>query len=148
MSPAEHEHPARMGPRVFEGEARAPSTSPRGESGAPAMTPQVTMTERSERVAPAEVASVPALPPAPPRHRGAVSLGLTGLGIFFAGWLAVDAYWWIAAAFERSSVLGALAATAVAGGVAGAGAIIAREVKSLWRLRSVETVRAQLAADV
>jgi putative membrane protein len=77
-----------------------------------------------------------------------VSLGLAGIGVFFAGWIAVDAYWWIAAAFERSSLLGALAATAVAAGVAGAGAIIARELRSLWQLRDVETIRARLAADV
>jgi putative membrane protein len=54
----------------------------------------------------------------------------------------------VAAAFERSTLLGALAATAVVAGVAGAGAIVAREVRSLWRLRSVESVRARLAEDV
>ena len=32
----------------------------------------------------------------------------------------------------------------MAGGVAGAGAIIAREVTSLWRLRDVETIRRRL----
>ena len=45
-------------------------------------------------------------------------------------------------------MLGTLAATAVIAGIAGAAAIIAREVRSLWRLRSVEAVRARLADDV
>jgi putative membrane protein len=44
--------------------------------------------------------------------------------VFVTGWFIVDAYWWIAAAFERSTALGALAATAVVAGVAGAGAIM------------------------
>ena len=63
------------------------------------------------------------------------------LGVAITGWFIVDAYWWIAAAFERSTMLGTLAATAVVAGVAGAGTIIAREVTSLWRLRNVETIR-------
>jgi putative membrane protein len=90
------------------------------------------------------------LPAAVPvrRQSRVVSLGLAGLGIAFTGWLIVDAYWWIAAAFERSTALGTLAATAVVAGVAGAGAIVAREVTSLWRLKSVETIRQQFAGDV
>ena len=110
--------------------------------------PQVFMTERSEAIIPTLPASRAALP-APVRRRSrAISFGLAGLGIGFAGWLVVDAYWWIAAAFERSALLGGLAAVAVTAGLAGAGAIIAREVTSLWRLRSVENVRARLAGDV
>ena len=57
-------------------------------------------------------------------------------------------HWWIAAAFERSAALGTLAATAVVAGVAGAGAIIAREVTSLWRLRNVESIRERFNADI
>ena len=49
---------------------------------------------------------------------------------------------------RRSTALGTLAATAVVAGVAGAGAIIAREVTSLWRLRDVETIRERFAADI
>jgi putative membrane protein len=82
------------------------------------------------------------------RKSRVVSLGLAGLGVAVAGWLVVDSYWWIAAAFERSSALGTLAATAVVAGVAGAGAIIAREVTSLWRLRNVESIRERFNADI
>ena len=78
------------------------------------------------------------------RRAACVSFGLAAIGVAVAGWFIVDAYWWIAAAFERSTALGTLAATAVVAGVAGAGAIIAREVTSLWRLRNVETIRAAL----
>lgn len=109
--------------------------------------PQVIMTERTEPIVPTVPASR-TLPKPLRRKSRAISFGLAGLGVGFAGWLAVDAYWWIAAAFERSTLLGAFAATAVAAGVTGAGAIIARELTSLWRLRSVETVRARLADEV
>ena len=119
-------------PRVFEGEVRpAPLRN----------TPQVVMSDRTDRV----VATWPTPKSVPEpkllRKNSALSLGLTGLGVFVAGWFVVDAYWWITAAFERSTALGTLAATAVAAGVAGAGIIIGRELKSLWQLRSVEAVR-------
>ena len=65
--------------------------------------------------------------------------------MFFVGWLAVDAVGWVSAAFERSAALGALAATAVTAGVAGAGAVIARELGSLFRLRNVEAIHRKFA---
>jgi putative membrane protein len=125
-------------PRVIEGEARvAPSRE----------MPQVVMSERTDRI----VATQPppkSLPvPRPPKNR-IRSFGLAGLGVFVTGWFIVDAYWWVAAAFERSTALGTLAATAVVAGVAGAGALIAREVTSLWRLRNVETIRQRFDQDI
>jgi putative membrane protein len=60
--------------------------------------------------------------------------------------MAVDAIGWVAAAFERSAMLGALAATAVTAGVAGAGAVVARELASLFRLKNVEAIHQRLAA--
>jgi putative membrane protein len=111
------------------------------------LSPQVIATERTDRIAPAVPAPVPAVTP-PRRRSRTISFGLAALGVFFAGWLIVDAYWWVAAAFERSTLLGTLAATALVAGLAGAGAIIGRELRSLWRLRSVEAVRARLAEDV
>jgi len=126
-------------PRVFEGDA--PVAAPRS-------MPQVLLTERTERVVPVQpVPQVPAVAPSPRRSR-IVSWALAGLGIGFAGWLIVDAYWWIAAAFERSTALGTLAATAVIAGVAGAGAIVTREIASLWRLKDVETIRQRFAAEI
>jgi putative membrane protein len=135
--------PEPLKPRVIEIEGSERVAPPR-------MTPQVIETERTDRI----VAAPPPPPvplPTPAATRGrsrVVSWGLTGLGVAFTGWLIVDAYWWVTAAFERSTALGTLAATAVVAGVAGAGAIIAREVASLWRLRDVETIREQFAADV
>ena len=110
--------------------------------------PQVIMTERTERVIPIQPANVPAVPPETRRGRRTISLGLAGLAVFFTGWLIVDAYWWIAAAFDRSTLLGLLAATAVTAGVAGAGAIIAREIRSLWRLKNVEAIRTRFADEI
>jgi putative membrane protein len=130
--------PEPLKPRVIEGEARtAPSRD----------MPQVIMSERGDRVVAVQPPpkSLPVPKPTTSRVR---SFGLVGLGVFVTGWFIVDAYWWIAAAFERSTALGTLAATAVAAGVAGAGAIIAREVTSLWRLRDVETIRQRFDQDI
>jgi putative membrane protein len=77
-----------------------------------------------------------------------VPLALTGLGVFFVGWFAVDAAGWIAAAFERSTALGIAAATTVAAGVAGAGAIVMHEVTSLMRLKSVEAIQRRLSGGL
>jgi len=109
--------------------------------------PRVISTERSEPVTPIQPAPVPAVlaPPARRRDR-VVTFGLLGVGVFFVGWLTVDAIGWISAAFERSSALGAVAATALAAGLAGAGAVIAREVGSLFRLKSVEAIHRRLAS--
>jgi putative membrane protein len=127
-------------PPQDEGSAAQGPQAPRG--------PQVIMTERSEPIVPVQPARVPALPAVPERKGRTVSVALAGLGIGVAGWLTVDAYWWVAAAFERSMALGGLATFAVAAGVTGAGAIVARELRSLWKLRNVEHIRARLADEV
>ncbi|MEA2937761.1 MAG: putative rane protein [Alphaproteobacteria bacterium] len=136
-------NPDPLKPRVIEIDERADVAPPRS---APQGMPQVFMTERSERVVPTEpVALAPRSPARMPSR--AIPIGLAGLGVFFAGWFVVDAVWWITAAFERSTALGAIAATAVAAGVTGAGAIIAREVTSLFRLKSVEAIHRRLSED-
>jgi putative membrane protein len=110
--------------------------------------PQIIPTERSERVTPAEPAPVTAAPREPTRRRDRViTFGLAGVAVFFVGWLAVDAAGWVSAAFERNAVLGALAATAVTAGIAGAGAVVVRELASLFRLRSVEAIHRRFADD-
>jgi putative membrane protein len=107
------------------------------------LAPRIIPTERTEPVTPSEPAPVAVVTPDAPRRRDRVmTFGLAGVAVLFVGWLAVDAVGWIAAAFERSAALGVLAATAV---VAGAGAVIARELGSLFRLRSVEAIHRQLA---
>jgi putative membrane protein len=108
--------------------------------------PRVIPTERSEPVTPIQPAAVPAVRAAPARRRDrVVTFGLLGVAVFFVGWLTVDAIGWISAAFERSSALGAVAAAALTAGVAGAGAVIARELGSLFRLNNVEAIHQRLA---
>jgi putative membrane protein len=113
-----------------------------------ALAPQVILTERTEAVTPTERAVVPRVTYEPARRRDrVVTFGIAGVAVFVVGWLAVDAAGWISAAFERGPALGALAATAVTAGVAGAGAVIARELRSLFRLKSVEAIHRRLADD-
>jgi putative membrane protein len=71
--------------------------------------------------------------------------GVTGVALLLVGWLVVDAVDWIVAAFERSAALGVLAATAVTAGVVGGGAVVARELVSLLRLKNVEAIHRRLA---
>jgi putative membrane protein len=136
------EHGAPLVARVIEVDAADDVASRRP------LAPQIIPTERTERVTPTEPAAVPVLARDAPRRRDRVmTFGLAGVAALFVGWLAVDAVGWIAAAFERSAVLGVLAAAAVTAGVAGAGAVIARELGSLLRLRSVEAIHRRLADD-
>jgi putative membrane protein len=109
----------------------------------------VIVTERTERITPSEPENLPAVAAEPVRRRdGIITLALGGLAVFFVGWLVVDAIGWVSAAFERSTTLGLLAATAVAGGVAGAGALIARELTSLFRLKNVEAIHQRLTGPI
>jgi putative membrane protein len=134
------EHAVPLAARVIEVDAPGAVAAQRP------LAPQVIATERSEPVIPSEPV-LPALAPAPPRQRDRVMmLGVTGVAVLFAGWFVVDAIGWIAAAFERNAALGVLAATAVIAGVAGAGAVLARELTSLFRLRNVEAIHRRLAS--
>jgi putative membrane protein len=107
-----------------------------------AAPPQVIVTERTEPVVPTQRAIM-----AGPRERGrpsrdrVASFGIAGVAVFLTGWVAVDAAAWISAAFEHGAALGIFAAAVVTAGVAGAGAVVARELTSLLRLKSVEAVR-------
>ena len=103
--------------------------------------PQIIATERLDAIVPAGRVVI-AAPPAPIRQRDrVVTLGIAGIAVFLAGWAAVDAIAWVSGAFERGGGLGILALTALAAGLGGAGAVIARELGSLFRLKSVEAVR-------
>ncbi len=108
--------------------------------------PQVIVTERAERVTPSEPAVVPFEPRQAPRGRDRiVSYALAGIAVFLVGWFVVDAVSWISAAFERNTTLGVVAATAVVAGVVGAGVVVARELASLFSLKSVEAIHRRFA---
>jgi putative membrane protein len=135
MSDGLHEGNIAFTPRVIEMEARsdpAPFVVAR---------PQVIVTDRAEAVVPTERAIIAAAREPARRRDRIVRFGIAGVAILLVGWVVVDAAAWIAVAFERSTALGILAAAAVTAGVSGAGAVIAREIASLMRLKNVEAVR-------
>jgi putative membrane protein len=118
------------------------------QAAARASAPQVFATDRTEAIVPAPQEMVPSsAAPARGRRDRVIAFGLAGIAVFLAGWMIVDAAGWISAAFARSTALGVTAALAVGAGLAGAGAVIAREVTSLFRLRNVEAIRRRLAAE-
>jgi putative membrane protein len=128
------------GPRVIEVED-APRVAPIREPA-----PRVIVTDMTERVVPSEPVNLPVVTAEPVRRRDrTISFALAALSVFFVGWLVVDAVGWVSAAFERSFALGILAGAAVAGGVAGAGVVIGRELTSLFRLKSVEAIHRRLS---
>jgi putative membrane protein len=145
MSDSSTPREKKSGPRVIvdDGEAQArPFATPHA--------PLVLETEETERVVPRQRAAVPqsARVPAVPRRRDAwVRLGLWGVGVAFVGWLGVDAYLWIANAFASSTALGTAAAAVVTAGVAGAGLVIGREMKSFFALKSVEAHQRRFADE-
>jgi putative membrane protein len=135
-------------PRVIEVDAPfVPPPLSQWQGGEGVLNPQIIATERTGAVVPHAGAAAPAVMPATPRRDRIITLGFTGVALFLLGWLAVDAVDWVAAAFARSNALGALAAAALAAGVAGAGAVVTRELASLFRLRSVEAIHRKFAAD-
>jgi putative membrane protein len=129
---------APLGARVIEVDAAAAAAPPQP------LAPQIIPTERTAPITPSEPALPAVARAAPPRRDRVMTFGVAGVALLLVGWLAVDAIGWIVAAFERSAALGVLAATAVAAGVAGGGAVIARELGSLLRLRNVEAIHRRL----
>ena len=115
-----------------------------------ALAPQVIATAQTGRVvsaAPAATRPAPSGAALARRSSRAVRLGMAGLAAAFVGWLGVDAYLWIASAFERSAALGWVATAAVAAGVGGAALVIARELTSFLALRNVEANQRRIAAQ-
>jgi putative membrane protein len=114
----------------------------------PLASPQVIATAETGRVvAAAPAAPVPVAAGTALVRRGSrvVRLGIAGLATAFVGWLGVDAYLWIASAFERSAALGWIASAAVVAGVGGAGLVIVRELRSFLALRHVEADQQRIA---
>jgi putative membrane protein len=130
-----------LGPRVIEMERTADKAA-----SAP-VGPRLIETEETGRVVAAPAAMRSPMVAAPARRRGPLArFALGALGVAFAGWLGVDAYLWIASAFDSGPALGWLAAAVAAAGITGAGLIIGREARSFLRLRSVEECQQRFAA--
>jgi putative membrane protein len=107
--------------------------------------PMVFATEETERVVPRERAVVAPAAPMLKTRSGWKRVGLWGIGLAIAGWIGIDAYQWINAAFISGPTLGWLASGVVAAGLSGALILIGREVRSFSRLTSVEAIQDKLA---
>jgi putative membrane protein len=140
MSERQNEREAAFRPRVIEVET-ATRHGPRADF------PRVFETERAGRIVPVEPAPK-RLPVVPPRRRGRrlISVGLAGLTVFVAGFMALGAGDFVVSLAERSPVLGTLAGLFVACGLGGAALIAWHELASLARLKSVEAVQLRFAA--
>ena len=111
-----------------------------------AASARVIVDVRTDPIVPTQAARQVALAREPRRSRlGPIAGAAIALGV--VGWFAIDAANWVAAAFAHSTAFGALAAAALLAAIAGAGALIARELASLFRLRNVEAVRRRLSDD-
>ena len=104
------------------------------------LSPRVTETAQVGRIlhAPAEPQLPAVIAPPPKRRRWLTRLAVTGLGIAFGGWLAIDLYLWVTSAFASSVELGWAAAATVVVGLSAAGAIIAHQLRSYLALKDVE----------
>ena len=130
------------GPRVIEAEA-GPAFAERA-AGA-----RVIETDRTGRIVPVEPPPK-ALLTRPPqrRRRPLLKGGFAALSVFLVGGLTLAAIDWVTSLAARSPTLGLLAAAIVASGVTGAALIAWHELKSLFLLRSVETIQRRFATDI
>jgi putative membrane protein len=135
MSEAAREEPPVI-VRVIEaeGEEEWPAAAP---------SPRIILDARTDPVVPGERAALTVAPP--PRRNRLGSIAGVAIAVGLAGWFAIDAVNWVAAAFAQGTAFGTLAAVALVAGLGGAGALIARELASLMRLRNVEAVRLRLS---
>jgi putative membrane protein len=115
------------------------SEKPRdAESGAP-VGPRVIETAQTGRVLPAPPAArVVAVKPAKRKRSLLRTLAWTGLFGAVGVWFGIDLYLWIEQAFAYSFGLGWAATATVAVGLAGAGVLIGRELRSYLDLKHVE----------
>jgi putative membrane protein len=114
------------------------------------LAPRVIATAQTGRIVPtppSEPQPVTAVPGRRRRYSLTMKFGLAGLIVAFCGWLGVDLYLWIAAAFNFSTGLGWAAAAAAAAGIAAAGAMIAHEMRSYLALKNVEANQQRLAVQ-
>ncbi len=126
--------------RVQVIETDADEERPRGPASA-----RVIVDVRGDPIVPRQASVLPAT--REPRRSRLVPIAGAAIALGVVGWFSIDAANWVASAFARSTVFGTLAATALLAGITGAGALIARELASLLRLRNVEAVRRRLSDD-
>ncbi|MFN3658378.1 MAG: DUF697 domain-containing protein [Pseudolabrys sp.] len=133
------DQPSGLRPQVFVAE------SPRADKAAPA-APRVIETAETGRIV-ATPAAKRALAAAPARRRKSLlrKIAWTGLAAALCVWLGIDLYLWIEQAFAYSLGLGWAATATVATGVAAAGALILRELRSYLDLKHVEDHQRRLA---
>ena len=136
-----------LGPRVIEVEATQPERPPEIEGPKQRVIETdtigpITPTEPSQKLpAPTELA--------PERRlRRGVKFALAGIVASVVSWLVIDAIDWIVTAYARNMALGILASTAAVAGAIGAGYVIASELRSFLRLRSVEAMQQQFSNDI
>jgi len=131
MSRQDDEQPG-LRPQVFTTER------PRADASEPT-APRVIATKQTGRIAPARPAKQ-AVVAKPVKRRGSLlrKIAWTGLAGAIGVWLGIDLYLWIEQAFVYSVGLGWAAAATVATGVAAAGALTIRELRSYFDLKHVE----------
>jgi putative membrane protein len=111
-------------------------------------SPRVIATGQTSPIVPSEPARVPVVVhQREPRRDRLWKIALGAVAVGFVGWLVIDAIEWISAAFARSAMLGVAATAALTAAAGGAGAILAREFTSLFRLKSVEAIHERLSFD-
>ena len=140
MSRQDDEQPG-LRPQVFTAEK-----SRAADAGQPT-APRVMVTEQTGRIAPARPAKQ-AVAAKPAKRRGSLlrKAAWTGLSAAVAAWLGIDLYLWIEQAFGYSNGLGWAATATVATGVAAAGALTIRELRSYLDLKHVEDHQRVLGA--
>lgn len=114
------------------------------------LSPRVTETAQMGRIlhAPAEP-QLPVLAAQPPkRRRWKMKLAVSALAAAICGWLAIDLYLWVSAAFTSSAGLGWAAAATVVLGLTAAGAVMAHEMRSYLALKTVEANQQRLALQL
>jgi putative membrane protein len=120
-------------------EAEAPVAGP--------LAPRLIATAQTGRIA--QAAPLETLPapigPRPRRRSHVARLAALGITAALVGWIGIDLYLWIGAAFTHSPSLGWLASAAAAAGVLGAGALVVRELKSFLALKAVEANQQRFA---
>jgi putative membrane protein len=131
-------------PRVIRVETRDQAAAPA------AAQPRIIRTGQTGNIVAVQPAArvITREPAAPRPRRSFVRLGMAAIAIALIGGLTIQAATWLTDMFARGTMLGTLSALAVLAGFAGAGLIIASELKAWFRIKSVEAIQQRLSSDV